>query len=421
MSGLSARKIRCDALEQSPCSNCAWDGVKCEVPRSRRTSHSLGIVITREDTWSAGPRIRQKGVEGHTISARGALLLTFRGDSECQSKDSWHWMNAAVTLAYEIGINTEPPSTAFGPTQRVLRRRLWWCCYTRDKILALGNGRPCRIKAEDYDVSMLRVDDMDLDTLRRPRKVLDSEALGSYEEALIIASAELCVEKIKLSVLMHCIIQLQQCFTQKDHMAEWSLSTNSIDAIDTDLESWLRNLPDSCRLQPLCSEQRHVSILKSISSRQYLLHMAFHFSVFVLHRPRELQASFTTCLTSNSTRGAQQKALRSARSITQLAADLHNRKMESYTPITAISALSPAISTHLFNMKSQSRDVRDAAISGFRVCMRVMYQLRELYPNAEINLSYLDVVLQKEGIGSLVSIRAVFQLNERDRSTWPMS
>ncbi|KAF6826126.1 cutinase transcription factor 1 beta [Colletotrichum plurivorum] len=358
------------------------------------------------------------GEQDRLVLIQTALLLTFRGDSECQLKDSWHWMNAAVTVAYEIGINTEPPSAAFGPTERTLRRRLWWCCYTRDKILALGSGRPCRIKTEDYDVCMLRMDDMDLATLKEARKIFGSEALGPYDGATIIASAELCVEKTKLSVLMHRIIQLQQGFAQKDHMAEWSLSTDSIDAIDTDLESWLRNLPDSCHLQPLRPEQWHVNILKSICSRQYLLHMAYHFSIFVLHRPRELQASFTTYRASvlESARGAQQKALTSAGSITRLAADLHNRKIDSYLPVTAITALSPAISTHLFNMKSQSRDIRDAAISGFRVCMRIMYQLRDLYPNAEITLSYLDVVLQKEGIGSLLSIRAVFQLNERDRS-----
>ncbi|KAF6815125.1 cutinase transcription factor 1 beta [Colletotrichum musicola] len=385
----------------------------------------ISLLLYQAILWAGSSHVRTfkllydlSGEQDRLALIQTALLLTFRGESEGQPKDSWHWMNAAATLAYEIGINTEPSSAAFGSTERTLRRRLWWCCYTRDKILALGSGRPCRIKTQDYDVCMLRMDDMDLDTLKEPRKIFGSEALGPYDEITIIASAELCVEKTKLSVLMHRIIQLQQGFAQKDHMAEWSLSTDSMDAIDADLNSWLRDLPDSCRVHPLCPKQRHVSILKSISSRQYLLHMAFHFALFVLHRSRELQASFTTCRTSisESTRGTQQKALRSARSITQLAADLHNRKIDSYLPVTAISALSPAISTHLFNMKSQSRDVRDAAISGFRVCMRIMYQLRELYPNAEITLSYLDVVLQKEGIGSLLSIRAVFQLNERDRS-----
>lgn len=48
--------------------------------------------------------------------------------------------------------------------------------------------------------------------------------------------------------------------------------------------------------------------------------------------------------------------------------------------------------------------------------MRIMCRLRDIYPNAEITLSFLDVMLQKEGIGSLLSVRAVFQLNERDRS-----
>ncbi|EQB43795.1 hypothetical protein CGLO_17500 [Colletotrichum gloeosporioides Cg-14] len=71
-------------------------------------------------------------------------------------------------------------------------------------------------------------------------------------------------------------------------------------------------------------------------------------------------------------------------------------------------------------MKNRSQGSKQAAVSGFRVCMRVLDKLRDLYPATEVTLAYLDVVLQKAQMESAISVRAVFQLNERDRSDMRM-
>ncbi|KAH9226491.1 hypothetical protein K456DRAFT_43025 [Colletotrichum gloeosporioides 23] len=301
--GCRARKVRCDAVERSPCSNCEWDNVECVVPRSRRSSVNAGRKIfvgahrpaadvptsqfsgyggsstdismvdetatqifrdavdpdsvavgssfqPAENTPRAlssntstsfstsrpfpgfieplrfcregyveflekqgafrlptilfagsahvkqadlaGTEVSDKlslrktlyqraelifelgGPQDHLALVQEALLLTFQGisqDSQLDRKDSWHWMNTAVTLALDIGLNKEPSLKAFDTSEIKLRRRLWWCCYVRDKILALGMSKPSRIKDEDHSTSMLSIHDMDLETLKTERTI----------------------------------------------------------------------------------------------------------------------------------------------------------------------------------------------------------------------------------------------------------
>ncbi|KAF4814045.1 Cutinase transcription factor 1 beta [Colletotrichum tropicale] len=258
------------------------------------------------------------GPQDHLALVQAALLLTFRGisqDSQLDRKDSWHWMNTAVTLALDIGLNKEPSLKAFDTSEIKLRRRLWWCCYVRDKILALGMSKPSRIKDEDHSTAMISIHDMDLEALKTQRKIFGRIQLGPYDHVEMMESAELPVESLETS----------------------------------------KRIVSEC-----------------------------------------------------------------ADNITRLAADLHQGQMDPYLPIGAITILCPAISTHLINMKNRNQGLRHAAVSGFWVCMRVLDKLRDLYPATEVTLAYLDVVLQKAQMESAISVRAVFQLNERDRSDMRM-
>jgi HSP20 family molecular chaperone IbpA len=48
------------------------------------------------------------------------------------------------------------------PSKKKLWKRIWWSCFMRDRLVALGMRRPTRIKAEDYDVPMLREEDFEV-------------------------------------------------------------------------------------------------------------------------------------------------------------------------------------------------------------------------------------------------------------------
>ncbi|KAF4869259.1 Cutinase transcription factor 1 beta [Colletotrichum siamense] len=360
------------------------------------------------------------GPQDHLALVQVALLLTFRGisqDSQLDRKDSWHWMNTAVTLALDIGLNKEPSLKAFDNSEIKLRRRLWWCCYVRDKILALGMSKPSRIKDEDHSTSMLSIHDMDLETLKTERTIFGRIQLGPYDHVEMVESAELCVEKTRLSMLMHRTLQLQQSTGSQQN----SSLEDTVEAIEADLSAWVRQLPVSCQIQPPPIRLRITSIQTSIRSRRHLLHMAYNFARHTLHHERNAHRQEAhSHRPVESLETSKRIVSECADNITRLAADLHQGQMDPYLPIGAITILCPAISTHLINMKNRNQGSRHAAVSGFRVCMRVLDKLRDLYPATEVTLAYLDVVLQKAQMESAISVRAVFQLNERDRSDMRM-
>ncbi|KAH0438402.1 cutinase transcription factor 1 beta [Colletotrichum camelliae] len=360
------------------------------------------------------------GPQDQLALVQAALLLTFRGisqDSQLDRKDSWHWMNTAVTLALDLGLNHEPSLKDFDTAEIRLRRRLWWCCYVRDKILALGMSKPSRIKDEDHDTSMLSIHDMDLETLKTQRTIFGLIQLGPYDHVELVESAELCVQKTRLSMLMHRILQLQQSPGRRHN----SSLQGTVGAIEADLSDWVKQLPVSCQTKPLPSKLRHTAIQTSIRSRRHLLHMAYNFARHTLHHGSNAQGQEARSQRPFESLEASKRIVsESADNITRLAADLHQGQMDPYLPIGAITILCPAISTHLINMKNRSQGCRQAAVSGFRVCMRVLDKLRDLYPATEVTLAYLDVVLQKAQMESAISVRAVFQLNEQDRSDMRM-
>lgn len=356
-----------------------------------------------------------------------ALLLSSRSVSQSESKDSWYWLNTAISLAYALGLHRNPgQSLIFDPYHVRLSRRIWWSCYLRDKILALGVSRPTRIKDEDFETSMLRPDDFELQGLSSRLPLLDHDHIGPYDKSQLLESAELLIEKTKLFTLINRVLQRQQetAFETFAMAEDTPGRAHSVDAIESALKTWLADLPPSCRWSAPLEELPSDNMTTSIHVRRNLLHMSFHTAMYSLHRPRFLPSSPHQAPSEHIPLEARARSravvLDSVNKITLLAAELHQHKLDGNLPLAAITVLYPAICMHLLNMKSRSDDVRQAAIHRFRVCMRIMEKLRELYASADATIGYLEVVLRSAFVAGAPwassSAEGVFQLNRQDRS-----
>lgn len=350
------------------------------------------------------------------VKVQVALLLTSKCVSKTDKKDSWHWVNAAITMAMFIGLHQERKSPSTQTDEDGLRRRVWWCCYVRDKIVALGLGRPTRIKSFDFEVPMLQIKDVELTVLGTRRVLLDHDHIGPHDQASELQSAELLIEKTKLSILIESILH---------HVADNSvMSAENCNSLDMALKSWCVALPASCHPQPLKPGRQMEAITLSNHLRQHLLHMVYYTAVYTLHRPRVLPQSphqISTLTTTAQEREASRARLReSADNITRLAAEIHRQKLDYNLPLTAITVICPAIFMHLLNMKSGIQARREAAVLSFRVCMRTMEKLQELYTCTDATISYLEHVLRSAAITGLPwidnSIPDIFRLNQTDRS-----
>lgn len=204
------------------------------------------------------------------------LLMTYWYETPDDQKDTWHWMGVAVSLAHTIGLHRDPRTTGEPLRRQRLRKLLWWCCFMRDRMIALGMRRPKRIRSEDADVPMLVPADFDRAVLPDAIDILPPECRLVRDVDMQGQLAELCVEKAKLCVLVGQMLQQQYTILPRRREssstpAAQSQTTNTmmlfpnrpvsddgsgngpsvVDKIDAKLRAWLLALPLSCRYAAL--------------------------------------------------------------------------------------------------------------------------------------------------------------------------
>ncbi|GLI81743.1 hypothetical protein PoHVEF18_010132 [Penicillium ochrochloron] len=67
------------------------------------------------------------------------LLMTYRYEGPEQHKNAQHWISICVSLACKAG-------TQYNAKQKAADRVLWWCIFTRDRLIALSLQHPPFIK-----------------------------------------------------------------------------------------------------------------------------------------------------------------------------------------------------------------------------------------------------------------------------------
>ncbi|KAK4868612.1 hypothetical protein LT330_006814 [Penicillium expansum] len=99
---------------------------------------------------------------------QACLLLQQRLPTNMYLSDTafaWTLMATSLAVAQTIGLHRDAGSwTSIPAWEKRLRRRLWWGLYAMEKWVALARGMPSHLGDDDYDVSMLKADDIQ-DTL----------------------------------------------------------------------------------------------------------------------------------------------------------------------------------------------------------------------------------------------------------------
>lgn len=122
------------------------------------------------------------------IMLQTLLIMSFwRGDGE--DKDAWHWSGLAVTLASDLFLHRQP-NTQLTERQKTLRKRCWWSCVLRDRLLALTEERDPRLRLEESDMPLLTLADYNVG-LRCAISELSAEAELGKRTALSMFSLQL--------------------------------------------------------------------------------------------------------------------------------------------------------------------------------------------------------------------------------------
>ena len=110
-------------------------------------------------------------------------------------KDSTHWLDQALSFAYSLGLNRQLDEERSGHRKQSLDRRIWWALFIQDRVTGLrlssDQRRPVRIQPRDCKISMVSLDDFDLDDFGEGQK--EVESLRMKESAMMfVEKAMLC-------------------------------------------------------------------------------------------------------------------------------------------------------------------------------------------------------------------------------------
>ncbi|TDZ31244.1 Cutinase transcription factor 1 beta [Colletotrichum spinosum] len=347
------------------------------------------------------------------VLVQALLLMTYWYETPDDQKDTWHWMGVAISLAHTIGLHRDPAATSMPPHKQKLWKRIWWSCFMRDRLIALGMRRPTRIKDEDFDVPMLQESDFEIQLLPEENGVVPPECTLLRDVAMQRELAALCISKAQLCVCISHMLKAQYSVLIRDKMRPENTvnstmmlfpnkkldNVESVASVDLELMAWAETLPPVCqyrRLTPLDVKNGR----STVAVQRTLLHMVYHTTISALHRPQFLPSSPVHAPTASQQ--VQEKSRHRVRDaaahVTQMAAELHQFRIERFLPTTGVTVILPAMIIHLLEMKNPVSQSRDRATRGFRQCMRVMEKLREIYAAADYATGFLDAALRKAAI-----------------------
>ncbi|KAK5627090.1 hypothetical protein RRF57_002805 [Xylaria bambusicola] len=345
------------------------------------------------------------------LLVQGLLLMTYWYETPDDQKDTWHWMGVAISLGHTIGLHRNPANTNMAPQRRKLWKRIWWSCFMRDRLIALGMRRPTRIKDEDFDVPMLEEEDFDIVALPDDIQVVDPECTLLRDVVMQRELAQMCVAKAKLSLCISQMLKTQYSVLvcAKTHPESTTHSTmmllpnkqldnmESIAKCDRELTRWAETLPEACKYRTLTPLDVHNG-RGVIALQRNLLHMVYFTTVSALHRPLFLPSSLRDIQQSPSQVQQQISRMRvcsSAVQITRMVSELSALHLERFLPTTGVTVILPAMIIHMIEMKNPSQVVQLAAHKGFQQCMRVMTRLRDTYSAADYAVAFVDAAMRK--------------------------
>ncbi|KAH7362661.1 cutinase transcription factor 1 beta, partial [Plectosphaerella cucumerina] len=347
------------------------------------------------------------------VLVQSLLLMTYWYETPDDQKDTWHWMGVAISLAHTIGLHRNPATTSMPVRKQKLWKRIWWSCFMRDRLVALGMRRPTRIKDEDYDVPMLVESDFEIEVLAEGNNAVPAECVLMRDLAMQRDLAVMCVAKAKLCVCISNMLKAQYSVLIRDKVkpdntvnSTMMLFPNkkldnfeSVTTVDLELMAWAESLPAVCQYRPLTPLDVKNG-RSTVAVQRHLLHMVYYTTISALHRPQFLPSSPTQAPTA-SRQVQEMSRLRvrdAAMHITRMASELHQLRLEKYLPTTGVTVILPAMIIHLLEMKNPVAQSRDRATRGFKQCMRVMEKLREIYAAADYATGFLEAALSKASI-----------------------
>lgn len=342
---------------------------------------------------------------------QAVLLMTYWYESPDDPKDIWHWLGVAISLARTIGLNCNTSSSPLSPQKQKLWKRIWWCCYMRDRLVAIGMRRPIRIRDDDFDVPMLEVSDFETQSLPPELNRMIGGCSVMRDQSKRELLAQMCISVVKCCQVMTRVLAAQYSMlghrlgaTQETTMRlvpkKAAADPAEVMKCDRDLEQWYEALPMQLRYFKNTSprEQNVQNDGEVINLHRALLMGIYLTTTSALHRPQMMPAMPNLVIEPELKELSKRRVREAASAITDIFRDLYSRDVIRYLPNTGVTILLPAIIVHLLDIKSPDSATRQLSIRRFQFCMQALQKLRDMYASADFAFSFLDTAIRKADV-----------------------
>ncbi|KAH7142915.1 fungal-specific transcription factor domain-containing protein [Dactylonectria estremocensis] len=378
---------------------------------SRDTTKLLGFKDAFEARSSLYRRAKLlydfDAISDPIAKAQGALLLTYY----CSGREplaNTFWLRIAIQYAQAERAHLYSQSSSLPLEVRQERKRLWWCCIIRDRILPLGVRRSIQISRDTFDFDQEPFVEADLEKEFETSRVYGSETKRNL--ACVMEA------QVNLAIILTDILALVYPINSLDH--------NSLMAMPT----VTKRLRDELIVWETKSE---ASVLASDSGTAphpsvflfWGLTQIYYWSARAALCQYECLALQANCPEPNapSTRELGNEIHLSVAQISRIVGSFVHQNVAQYLPVSAVAYLALPIILNTIDIRS-TRTKNTIKNTQLRLSNHAMQLCREKYTGAHTALNTINRAIASVDIPpSAASATALASLKQSSFSSTEIS
>lgn len=170
------------------------------------------------------------------VLAQTSLLLSLQATLVDQSLNSM-WLSKAISYAKEAGAHNYYRAARPNVECMLEKKRLWWCCILRDRMIAIGVRRNIQIGPGDFDFDQAGLTESDLADEGQCLQLYDAESKGFLVK---IAVAQ-CALAVAMTWTMTAAYRTSELSPQSPPTVSQLVSSIAeIERAQTELKVWAR-------------------------------------------------------------------------------------------------------------------------------------------------------------------------------------
>ncbi|KIX94913.1 uncharacterized protein Z520_09223 [Fonsecaea multimorphosa CBS 102226] len=318
------------------------------------------------------------------------VLLTTWWVSPTEQKDGYYWCSVALAVAKSIGLHRDAHSEGLPAPVRRLRRRIWWCCLSRDAFTSLGTNRAPRVRPDDFTVAPLTLEDMSCSD----SGVYANEPHKFKLTSIFFASTKICRILSTIVDLFYAENPIGHngiLYPKQDdnHTQPPRLDDlEKLEMCERDLQRWRDQVSDDLL------HQYPVPTITSSADEAVVIHramlaMMYLVAQFCLHRPRALADRMGLGAGHDQMRASQRSMRAAAADLNKIVMDLYRADLMRRLPGTSISCILTVSWSHVFDLQSASDERRREGARRFEECKLALRELVETNVAAEWAIGFL--------------------------------